>query len=221
MSASVFYYKLNDKLTPEQLHQLIDAWFNDIPTEKKIKIKKLRKLKDQALSLAGLRLIETGIKEIMDLNFSLTQINFPHNKKPFVDGNIDFNISHSGNIVCCVISNDFSVGIDVERQREVTPLTMSKFLNENNHGHSQINKQQRFFNLWTIYEAIIKAANHGSIFNINEITIEEKKGHYQNKDWYFYPVDIMDREEPNTLYTCHIACSEETSDIKVKNILEL
>ena len=221
MSVSVFYYKISNTLTSEQLHQLINSWLDDIPTEKKIKIKKLRKLKDQALSLAGLRLVKIGIKEIMGSSFSLGQINFPHQKKPYIDGNIDFNISHSGNIVCCVMSNNISVGIDVEQQREVTPLTMSKFLDENNHSHSQLNKQQRFFNLWTTYEAIIKAANHGSIFNIKEITLEEKKGCYQNKDWYVYPIDLIDKEEENKIYTCHIACSEETLDINVKNIPEL
>ena len=221
MSVSVYYYKLNNTLTSEQQNQLIDPWLVDIPADKKIKIKKLRKRKDQLLSLAGLRLVKIGIQEMTGEDFSLRQLNFPHQKKPFIAGNVDFNISHSGNIVCCVISTNISVGIDIERQREVTPLTMSKFLNENNRSHSPLNKQQHFFNLWTTYEAIIKAANHGSIFNINEITLEEKKGRYQNKDWYVYPIDIIDKKEPGAIYTCHIACSEETIDIKVKNISEL
>jgi len=221
MSVSIYYYKLNDELTPEQQSRLIDSWINNIPIEKQSKIKKLRSNKNKLLSLAGLRLLKLALSEITGSTFSLMQVKFPHLQKPFIDKNIDFNISHSGDIVCCVISKNIKVGIDIELQRKVTPLTLSKFLAKNNVGGLKGEDTQRFFNLWTIYEAIIKAASHGSIFNMNDVVLEDNKGLYQNRDWYFYPVNISDTKEPDKKYTCHIACSEEVFDFQIKSISEL
>lgn len=219
MTASIFYYEINDDLSEEEQSKLIDLWIKEIPAEKKIKIQNLRLKKDQLLSLAGLKLLQLGVSKLSNSEFSLSQLHFPFQKKPFVKEDIDFNISHSGKVVCCAISEDLNIGIDIELQRDVSTATMTKFLSENNWGSDESNKQ-RFFKLWTIYESIIKAANHGSIFNIENIVLEEEKGIYQEKNWYFYPINIKNKESDKK-YTCHIACSEKTDKINIQKIIKL
>lgn len=111
---------------------------------------------------------------------------------------------------------------------------MNKFLSENNANsqNSSENDKREFFNIWTKNEAIIKAANHGSIYSMNEISLESRGAFYQDRYWYTYPINIdsddldSDKRHSNKNkkeYTCHIACSEEITDsiIKTKQIINL
>ena len=218
MSVAILYYKVSqERMSSAQLSEQIANWIEELPLIKQQQIKKLRQQNDQVLSLAGLQLLKLAVSEISDVPFSLEQLQFPEHAKPFFEGNIDFNISHSGDIVCCVVSNTTKVGIDIELQREVKPATLKKFLTETPNtaedNTEEYNKHQ-FFNLWTKNEAIIKAAGHGSIFNMHDIKHDQHGGHYQKQFWYTYPINIVSAEE-NKEYTCHIACSEKITPRKI------
>lgn len=238
MSVAVLYYKVSpERMSSAQLSEQIADWIEELPEKKQRQVKKLRQQHDQVLSLAGLQLLKIGMADFLDSPFSLNQLQFPLHEKPFfkgklegkLEGNIDFNISHSGDIVCCVLSNTAKVGIDIEVQREVKPATLKKYLTETPHSleNSEEYYKQPFFDLWTKNEAIIKAANHGSIYNMHDIKHEQLGGHYQDHFWYTYPVDIVSAKD-NKEYTCHIACSEKITPhnitlrkIKPKQILKL
>jgi 4'-phosphopantetheinyl transferase len=219
MSVSILYYKLSqERISSAKQSEQIANWVKELPINKQQQIKKLRQQNDQVLSLAGLQLLKIGMSEFIDSPFSLAQLEFPKQNKPFFANNIDFNISHSGDIVCCVLSDIAKVGIDIELQREVKEATLNKFLNETPNSQKDINEENRkhqFFNVWTKNEAIIKAANHGSIYNMHDIQHEQHGGHYQNIFWYTYPIDIVSTDG-NKEYTCHIACSENITPQKIK-----
>lgn len=217
MSISILYYKVSqERISSAQQSEQIANWVEELPLSKQQQIKKLRLQKDQVLSLAGLQLLKVAMPEFSDQPFSLDQLQFPAQGKPFLEGDIDFNISHSGNIVCCAISNTTKVGIDIELQRDVKVATLNKYLIEMpalSESNSSENNERQFFNLWTKNEAIIKAANHGSIYNMKDIQHEPYGGYYQDHFWYTYSVDIVSAEE-NKEYTCHIACSERLEQDK-------
>jgi len=229
MSVSVLYYKVApEKISSAQLSELIHCWRDELPSNKQQKINKLHQQNDQVLSLAGLQLLKKGISELLQLTFSLQQLQFPAQEKPFISGelgeNIDFNISHSGNIVCCVVSDSLKVGIDVELHRQISEATLKKFLDDysdilNNDKQKELTE---FFNIWTKSEAIIKAANYGSIFNMKELKLGEDGGFYQNHFWHTSPINIS-TDDPDKEYTCHIACSEKIADteITIKQITNL
>lgn len=233
MSVSILYYKVTpEKISSAQLSELITLWSEELPEQKRLQISKLRQQNDQVLSLAGLQLLKIGMQKFADIPFSLKHLQFPEKSKPFISGNLkekfDFNISHSGDIAICIISDSMKVGIDIELQRDIKEATLNKYLNETvkffKASNTENNKHE-FFKIWTKYEAIIKAANHGSIFNMKDIQLEANVGHYQNNFWYTYPVDIVSGEE-NKEYTCHVACSEKIADsdlnqIKPKQIFNL
>lgn len=225
MSVSVLYYKVTpEQINSAQLSELITLWMEDLPIEKQQKIAKLHYAKDQLLSLAGLQLLKVGMTDISNTPFSLQQLNFPEQGKPTLEGDrtdIDFNISHSGDIACCVISDNMKIGIDIEQHRKVAPTMLEKYL-KTDPSHLIETKQPDFFHFWTKNEAIIKAANHGSVFNIQDIQIEEEGGHYQNAFWYTYELDIPSNQEKE--YTCHIACSDKIQNIETitsKQIFQL
>jgi 4'-phosphopantetheinyl transferase len=226
MPISILYYKVSpESISSSQQSAQIADWIEELPIIKQKQVKKLRQQNDQVLSLAGLQLLKIAMSEYPDTLFSLAQLQFPKHGKPFFKGDIDFNISHSGDIVCCVLSDTVKVGIDIELQREVNPATMNKFVTESDCSakkNSANNQQRNFFNLWTKNEAIIKAANLGSIYNMKDIKHKQKGALYQNKFWSTYPVEIISVED-NKEYTCHIACSEDVAsqNIKTKQIYNL
>ncbi|MBE9527410.1 MAG: 4'-phosphopantetheinyl transferase superfamily protein [Proteobacteria bacterium] len=226
MPITILYYKVSpESISSAQQSEQIADWIEELPIIKQKQVKKLRQKNDQVLSLAGLQLLKIAMSEYTDNPFSLDQLQFPKLGKPFFKGGIDFNISHSGEIVCCVISDTAKVGIDIELQREVNPATLNKFVTESDCSVKETNtddQKQLFFNLWTKNEAIIKAANLGSIYNMKDIKHEQNGGHYQNHFWSTYPVEIISVED-NKEYTCHIACSEYITlrKIKAKQIYNL
>ena len=219
MPIAILYYKLSpESISSAQQSAQIADWIEELPIIKQKLVKKLRQQNDQVLSLAGLQLLKVAMSEYPDIPFSLDQLQFPKHGKPFFKGDIDFNISHSGDIVCCVISDTAKVGIDIELQREVNPAILNKFgtdSDDSRKGSNTEDHKHHFFNLWTKNEAIIKAANLGSIYNMKDIKHEENGGHYQNHFWSTYPVEIISVED-NKEYTCHIACSEYMTSQKIK-----
>ena len=157
MSVSILYYKVTpEKISSAQLSELINTWSEELPEQKQHQISKLRQQNDQVLSLAGLQLLKLGMQEFADIPFSLKQLQFPEKSKPFINEKIDFNISHSGDIACCIISDSMKVGIDIELHREITPATINKYLSESatKHEKPEEDNKQQFFNLWTKNEAI-------------------------------------------------------------------
>jgi len=219
MPITILYYKVSpESISSAQQSEQIADWIEELPIIKQKLVKKLRQQNDQVLSLAGLQLLKLAMSEYPDTSFSLAQLQFPKHGKPFFKGDIDFNISHSGDIVCCVISDTAKVGIDIELQREVNPAILNKVGTDSYDSTKRSNTEdhkRHFFNLWTKNEAIIKAANLGSIYNMKDIKHEENGGHYQNHFWSTYPVEIISVED-NKEYTCHIACSEYMTSQKIK-----
>lgn len=234
MSVLVLYYKVApEKISSMQVSELIHLWAEELPANKQQQISKLRQQNDQILSLAGLQLLKLGIFELSDRQFTLKQLKFPKQKKPYISGELegkfDFNISHSRDIVCCVISDSLQVGIDIELHRQVTKATLEKFLAENTKNLESPKEETlaEFFKIWTKNEAIIKAANYGSIFNMKDLDLKENGGEYQNNFWHTYPINIStDKSHSNDTdkeYTCHIACSESIADneITIQHIFTL
>jgi len=225
MSVSILYYKVTpDKISSTQVSELINIWAAELPSQKQQQIAQLRQQEDQLLSLAGLQLLKLGMANFSDCPFSLDQLQFPQQRKPFFSDDIDFNISHSGNIACCAIADHIQIGIDLELQREVKSATMNKYLPQNAYSSQNSGKESQveFFSIWTKNEAIIKAANHGSIYNMSEIALDSKGGKYQQHYWYTYPIKI-ESNNPKQAYTCHIASSEKLTDsaLQVTQIFHL
>lgn len=137
-----------------------------LPAETAERIKRL-KPDDRKRTLAGRILL-------FDLIFKLygkTEFNVKigKNGKPELDF-CYFNISHSGECAVCAVS-DVPVGIDIERisgfkKRERYMLFSpeeSEFVNE-------CESEKRFFTLWTMKEAYIKAIG-GTLMDAGKITL--------------------------------------------------
>lgn len=88
------------------------------------------------------------------------------NKKPAVDG-IEFNISHSGNLILIAVSRT-AVGIDVELV--VPDFDFSLLLDSSFSARERlgISSPFGFYELWTRKEALLKASGEGLTDGMNE-----------------------------------------------------
>ncbi len=84
-----------------------------------------------------------------------------------LQGQLSFNVSHSGSLAVLVIASGLEVGVDVEEVHPVSNLdaTASIFLSPDEFAEFKalpINaKPERFFTLWTCKEAVLKAIGSG------------------------------------------------------------
>lgn len=133
------------------------------------------------------------------------QVEFVHNEygKPFLkDSNIQFNISHSNNIISYIVALNYKVGIDVElykNQFNYKEFSDLVFTPSETKIFSCVSlkeeiKTKLFYNLWVKKESLVKATGQGLIYPIN--TIEAIFLSYGDKivinqtEWLCFPLKI-------------------------------
>ena len=116
-------------------------------------------------------------------NLSINQIDFAVNKygKPFVVGKsrIQFNISHAGHYIACVIADE-PVGIDIELIKQFDMKIAERFFTPDETAYIMDEQQAtRFYEVWTKKESRIKWEGQGLYkrlpsFSIFESSVQER-----------------------------------------------
>ena len=133
--------------------------------------------------------------------------------------NIHFNLSHSGKIVLCAIS-DMEVGADVEYIDREIDLNIAKHYFYNREYENIMNAKNRpeeFFKYWVLKESYMKYTGLGMNLNLDsfEIIIEDKiRLKNDNSNLKFNLFDIED-------YKIAIASHYDVSDLIEVNVFEL
>lgn len=161
-NVQVFYY--TGPYTGTEL-PLAEALINRIHPARKLRIERRAGAKDRALDLAALRLLELGMQSIKADRFRLCDIDYPveagvSGKPKWINGRVDFNVSHAEGIVACVVSSACDVGVDVEPSREIDPRTVRRLLADDAWFASDLTPQTALYR-WTQIEAILKGAGVG------------------------------------------------------------
>lgn len=103
--------------------------------------------------------------------------------KPSIEDSsgINFNISHSGEFVCCAISPS-KVGVDIQKVDEINLEISNRFFTQNEDTYimsgSKINMMTKFYDIWSCKEAYIKMLGYGLSKPLNSFEIKEKEGFY-------------------------------------------
>lgn len=137
-------------------------WFSFMDVEKQDRVKRFHFVDDKKRTIAGGMLARTMIANYCNVNYE--DIVFGKNKygKPFAkDLPIEFNISHSNDLVICTI-NDTPIGVDIEKVRSVDLFVIKKVCNKNELEYVlSDNTYKRFFEIWTFKEAYFKCIGTG------------------------------------------------------------
>jgi len=150
--------------------------------------------------------------------FLLEEIRYSEHGKPsFIDHN--FSISHSNGYVALVFGTEFSIGIDIEKKKNID-LKLFKYLFTEQEWESIIeaeNSLERFYWFWVRKEALLKAAGC-ALTALKQLEVLEHHGLYKDKYYYFKPFNF------NTDFNGIVATEEKVNFdvelIDVENLLK-
>jgi 4'-phosphopantetheinyl transferase len=147
-------------------------------------------------------------------SFSLDNLKYTDLKRPYVEGFVDFNISHSGAYIVCAMAEEGKIGVDIE---EIKSIPVSDFTDQ--FSEKELNNiltsediLQSFYTIWTQKEAFLKAIGTGLSTPLNKVFIEENKIIWNNSNWFLQDLEI-DKD-----YPCHFCTPIAMPSVVVKPI---
>lgn len=156
-----------------------DKWqslLNHIDVDRKNSIAKFRFAEDKKRSLIGGLLVKAMINELYPNNNLEISYFKNYYGKPYIKGlsEIYFNVSHSGNYVCCAIS-DSEIGIDIEEIKTSMGIyTLKNLFSEDEWKQvldEKNNSHDTFYSLWTLKESYIKKIGLGLSKELSSFSI--------------------------------------------------
>ncbi len=113
------------------------------------------------------------------------------NMKPYIQDFRHFNISHSGDLVMLVVSDD-EAGIDIEQELE-TDLTflLDNFCEAEKKLITQSEDiYKAFYSIWVKKEALLKAIGTGLVNNLPDYDCSGDSILVNETKWFFHPLAI-------------------------------
>jgi 4'-phosphopantetheinyl transferase len=165
------------------------------------RIMRFRRWQDAQLSFLGRILLYTGIKKF-NKEYEENSIKYTKYKKPyFEDGEIQFNISHSGEMVVCVVSDAGDIGIDIELLKNINIEDFKPQMTDNEWKQvaTSSSKIDSFYTYWTQKEAVIKAHGKGLFFALKSFEISENEAIIDGKTFFLREIKLDDK------YKCFIS----------------
>ena len=164
------------------------------------KVLNTRRKETVLLSLAGKYLLREGLLRLGLDPALIKEIHYNEHKRPIIDHPLDFNISHSGNLVACALSRHTKVGLDIERIKPYRDSHLHAFFDERERrmileakDHYQI-----FYDLWTRKEAVLKADGRGLTLARKKLRFEGNLAVIENDDnWEIHRLAIDERYAAN------------------------
>ena len=199
----VNYTSLNGRLSAA----LIGSFLHRLPPGKADAIARLGDNKQATASVLGLILLGQTVEQLGVADFSYKQINFSPTRKPTCSNGIEFNITHSENIVACAVSLRMALGIDSETAEKRNPKLLRHVFNDNE--LTQIKSgASNSLELWVKKEAVAKASGCG-VAAMKAIALDHECASYNNQSWYLrrLALDVND--------VSYLACQKQNPVINL------
>ena len=194
-------------LIQDDWYYLKDKYFNIFPFDYREKLLKYNRWQEKQSSILGRLLLKQGILEVYDINLCFSKISYNSYKKPFIkNSSIKFNISHSGDIVVCAISEKYNLGIDIEQIRKIDIKSFDSQMNNSEYCRIFSNKNwlENFYDYWTQKEAVLKANGKGLYIDLKSFEIISGKTKLADKCYYLNEIYISQD------YKCNLATNIKT-----------
>jgi 4'-phosphopantetheinyl transferase len=151
-----------------------------VAEEKRSRIKKYHFYIDAQRTLLGDVLTRYAICK--EFNLSNLELSFTVNEygKPYLLSfpYVEYNISHAGQFVVCVLNDNGPIGIDIEVVKNSNLELAKRFYTEGEYRYilNQLPETQSeyFFQLWTMKESYIKMIGKGLSIPLNSFNVLEK-----------------------------------------------
>ena len=179
-------------------------YFSQLPIAMKYQVSKYRFKDDRYRTIAGKIMLLKYLRKHTKLD--LSNIKTSKYNKPYIENcDINFNISHSGKYTIAVFSNSNQIGVDIEDMSNEIDIDDFKSIfleNEFNQMQKSKNRLEKFYTIWTIKEAVLKAEGIGLIDDMKDVIIEDNKVSFKNRkynihtfkiDSYIYSIVLISR----------------------------
>ena len=166
-----------------------NKWYSLMSEDKQRRVDRLCFKDDKKRTVSGEMLARKSIAEWCEVTPDSIRFSIGDHGKPYVeDLDVEFNISHSGDMVVCAV-DDNPVGIDIEQIRPIDLSVAKRICTEEEllylFGHTPTKKDfgytanttvlTHFFEIWTEKEAYGKCLGYGLIQNEQQIPKALKK----------------------------------------------
>ncbi|MGN0823851.1 MAG: 4'-phosphopantetheinyl transferase family protein [Candidatus Coproplasma sp.] len=162
------YYIDVEKLPENALERMCA----NLSAERKEKVKSQKCERDKLLSAAAGYILEQALKSEGVASFSLC---YNQNGKPYLrDGKVYFNLSHSGSVAVCAVS-DREVGVDVQAFRPVKDELLKKVCTQAEYSFVTADGGeilQRFCRVWALKESVMKCLGKGLSLSPKKIEMD-------------------------------------------------
>lgn len=197
----LFYARISDPLSQVSLN----AYLAQLPATLTAQILRYKRWEDRQASLYGKLLLHNGLLALGYDRQVLTLLQYTAHKRPYLSKELDFNISHSGEYVVCVISDSHRIGVDIEK---VEPIDINDFLSvwtDEEWQQIQASKSDYtcFYNFWTQKEAVIKADGKGFSIPLQNIKLLPDLALLDSTVWHLSEVKLAQN------YIMHLATSQQ------------
>ncbi len=190
------------------------CWLGALNEKKRSAIVRLHHKSDQDNSLLGLRLLKKAAEESGISGFSLTDIVYPESGKPYwstARGCMDFNITHSADLVMVALGLQTRLGLDAEKIRPLKSLAFKSVMQPEE--LARIARQPEiFFRLWSIKEAIVKAADCTGLSRMREvdIAVDGNTAVLNSQRWYLNTIAL------DPVFCITLASSAVPAELEIK-----
>ncbi len=185
-----------------------------LPDAEQERIERYYKWQDRHARLFARLLLRKGLIGLGASSNCLQMLQYNNYDRPYLEGNIDFNITHSGEYVLCALVLNERIGVDIEGIRNIDFHDFSQFMSneEWRRIHHAPDPSHEFYRWWTLKESIIKADGRGLSAPLKHIHIQSNRATLDENTWYFNELHIAKG------YACHLACSSEDQEIHLRRI---
>jgi len=211
MKLSVYFKRSNIQIPTD----VWTSWLLPVTDNHRIKNKNYRFQIDRKRHLIGLLLLNMVWKVHFKKPIRFTNIRYTKFNRPYLpNSSADFNISHSGDYVVCILSSDSRVGIDIEFKQNMDLNDFTRTMNQEqwHEIHQSEDPHDTFFKYWTMKESAIKADGRGLSIPLTDIIFDGNKVLYDGNLWHLHPFQI-DASHPGC-----VASNQQIDDLQLVEV---
>ncbi|TDT46714.1 4'-phosphopantetheinyl transferase [Maribacter spongiicola] len=166
------------------------------------KYSKYKRWQDAKSTILGRLLLAYGLKNLYQVDIDNLKMNFSKDKKPFLENSsIQFNISHSNDVIVCAITSVGAIGVDIEKisaipiedfKDQFLPLEYETIL-------KAPKVLEQFYTYWTQKEAVVKSNGSGLHIPLQSFEISNRSTVIADQSYYLNEISI------DVDYKCHMA----------------
>ncbi|MFN8282465.1 MAG: 4'-phosphopantetheinyl transferase superfamily protein [Chitinophagales bacterium] len=201
----------------EQPEQISEADFSDfllqLPEHFQKEINEYKHWQSAQNSLLGKMTLLFALKKLQ-IPYSLHDIKLGLKDKPYFNGDIDFNISHSGSVIVVGLIRNAKIGVDVEKHRTINLPLFKKYFDEEEWQTIENSNEplKTFFDCWTIKESAIKHDGRG-VEILSKTKIRSPKIYCDDIGLHYQQLNLHDD------YSCAVCSENEFQLIKEQVVL--